>query len=97
MKHFIKELKAYYTNKEEINLHEPLLDNIDADYVSSAIKSGFVSSIGKFVDDFEKTLCEYSNAKHCVASVNGTSALHLTLVALGVQSHDLVITQSLTL
>ena len=96
MKHFIKELKAYYANKEEINLHEPLLDNIDADYVSSAIKSGFVSSIGKFVDDFEKTLCEYSNAKHCVASVNGTSALHLTLVALGVQSHDLVITQSLT-
>jgi aminotransferase in exopolysaccharide biosynthesis len=60
------------------------------------IDSTLVSSVGQYVDRFEKELAAYSHAKKAVAIVNGTSALHLALKLIGVQSGDEVITQAFT-
>jgi len=55
-----------------------------------------VSSVGKYVDEFEHQFAKYTGANYAVALVNGTSALHLSLIACGVQSNDLVLTQPLS-
>lgn len=79
-----------------IGLHEPLFIGNERKYVAEAIDSTFVSSVGKFVDRFEKNICDYTGAQHSVAIVNGTSALHIALLVGGVKPGDLVITQPLT-
>lgn len=60
------------------------------------IDSTFVSSVGPYVDRFESMLAEYTGGRHAVATVNGTSALHVALLLAGVQPGDEVITQPLT-
>jgi aminotransferase in exopolysaccharide biosynthesis len=64
--------------------------------VNEAIDSTYVSSVGKFVNRFETDLANYTGSQQAVATVNGTAALHVALVACGVGVGDLVITQSLT-
>ncbi|WP_338351352.1 LegC family aminotransferase, partial [Nonlabens tegetincola] len=65
-------------------------------YVSECIDSTFVSSVGQFVNDFEKSIAEFTGAKRCVVCVNGTNAIHLALIASGVKENEEVITQPLT-
>jgi len=90
-------IRATFDEKDAyIPLHQPLFDNIDRKYVLEAIDSTFVSSIGKFVDRFEDMIKGYTGAKCAVAIVNGTSALHLSLLLAGVKRNDLVITQPLS-
>ena len=60
------------------------------------IESTFVSSVGKFVDDFERKIEAYTGTAKAVATVNGTAALHAALYMADVQRDDLVITQALT-
>lgn len=79
-----------------IPLHEPLFTGNERRYVMDAIDSTFVSSVGRYVDRFEKMVCDYTGAKFAVAAVNGTAALHLCLLLAGVKRDDLVITQSLS-
>ena len=79
-----------------IFLHEPSFKGNDIAYVTDAIKSTFVSSVGEYVDRFEEMLKEYTGAKYAVACVNGTAALHIALLVAGVKKDDLVITQPLT-
>ncbi|MGH1371929.1 MAG: LegC family aminotransferase [Cellvibrionaceae bacterium] len=79
-----------------VGLHEPLLGEIEKQYLNQVIDSGFVSTAGVMVEQFEQTLIERTGAKYCVALVNGTAALQLGLIALGVKPNDEVITQSLT-
>ena len=79
-----------------VSLHEPLFIGNENAYVKSCIDEGWVSSVGAFVDRFERDLAAYVGAKHTVVMVNGTCALHLALVALGVQPGDEVIVPSLT-
>ncbi len=89
-------IQALFPGKEFIPLHEPTFIGKEKEYVNAAIDSTFVSSVGKFVNIFEEKICQYTGAKHAVATVNGTSALHAALLVAGVKNGDEVITQSLT-
>ncbi len=88
-------LEAFYPYRPA-PLHAPCLDEVDAEAVADCVRSGFVSSVGQEVADFEKAVAEFTGACHAVAVVNGTAALMLALKIAGVQPGDLVITQSLT-
>ncbi len=79
-----------------IPLHEPRFVGNERKYVLDAIDSTFVSSVGKYVDQFEQMMCDITGAKYAVAIVNGTNALHLSLILAGVKAGDEVISQSLT-
>ena len=77
-------------------LHEPLFAGNERKYVTECIETGYVSSVGSFVTRFEKALAHYVGASHAVAIVNGTSALHLALVAVGVKPGNEVIVPGLS-
>lgn len=79
-----------------VQLHEPRFVGNEKKYLSDCVDSTFVSSIGKYVTDFEKKIADFTGVKHAIATTNGTSALHLALVAAGVQNEDEVITQAVT-
>ena len=65
-------------------------------YIKECLDTGWVSSAGPFVDRFEKQVAEYLGAKHAVATVNGTAALHVALLVAGVQPDDEVLVSTLT-
>lgn len=90
---FIQEI---YKSKEFIPLHEPRFSGNEKKYINECIDSTFVSSIGKYVDEFEEKIAKYSGAQFAVATSNGTSALHVSLLLANVDQNDEVITQSLT-
>ena len=75
----------------------PLLSGNELAYVSDAVSSGWISSSGSYVRDFEKAFSEYCGVKHGIAVCNGTVALHLALVALGVGPGDEVIIPDFTM
>ncbi len=77
-------------------LHEPSFTGNDWLYLKECLDSTFVSSVGKFVDRFELDLARYTGAKHVVAVVNGTAALHIALKLVGVQAGDEVLIPALT-
>ena len=79
-----------------IPLHIPVFGKNAAGYVNECITTGWVSSVGKFVDRFEADLAEYTGAKRAVAVVNGTAALHIALKLCGVEPGDEVLLPSLT-
>jgi perosamine synthetase len=79
-----------------ILLHEPVINGNEWNYVKECLDTGWVSSAGKYVDLFEEKICEYTGAKHAVACVNGTSALHISLLLAGVESGDEVLVPTLT-
>ncbi|EMR36280.1 MULTISPECIES: LegC family aminotransferase [Vibrio] len=85
-----------YKTDEFIPLHAPTFDGNEKAYVMETIESTFVSSVGKFVDDFERKIEAYTGTAKAVATVNGTAALHAALYMADVQRGDLVITQALT-
>lgn len=89
-------IRSLYPGKGIISLHEPVFAGREKEYVNAAIDSTFVSSVGEFVDRFEKMICEITGAKYTIATVNGTSALHMALILAGVQAGEEVITQPLT-
>lgn len=92
----IEYIRSIYQTDDFIPLHVPSFDGNEANYVQQTIESTFVSSVGKFVDDFERKIEEYTASPKAVAIVNGTSALHTALHVAGVKQNDLVITQPLT-
>ena len=79
-----------------IPLHEPRVGELEKEYVSDCIESTFVSSVGKYVDRFEQEIAEYTGAKRAIAVVNGTAALHISFLLLGVQNGDEVLIPGLT-
>lgn len=79
-----------------VSLHEPAFNGNEWRYVKECIDSTFVSSVGKFVDRFEADLATYTGARHAVAVVNGTAALHVALKLAGVQRGDEVLVPALT-
>ncbi|TKF34109.1 LegC family aminotransferase [Vibrio kanaloae] len=85
-----------YKTDEFIPLHAPTFNGNEKAYVMETIDSTFVSSVGKFVDDFERKIETYTGTAKAVATVNGTAALHAALYMADVQRGDLVITQALT-
>ena len=96
MDQLVSFVREVYGSHEPIALHEPVFTGREKEYVNEAIDSTYVSSIGKFVTRFELDLAAYTGSQQAVATVNGTAALHVALVACGVGVGDLVITQSLT-
>ena len=83
-------------SNESIALHEPRFSAREIECVESCIKSGWVSSNGSFIDEFENELSRFTGIKNVIAVVNGTAALHLCLLASGVKEGDEVITPTLT-
>ena len=80
----------------QIPLIQPDLDGNELEYVTDCIMSGWISSQGKYVRQFEENFGEYVGCRHTLAVSNGTVALHLSLVALGVGPGDEVIVPDLT-
>lgn len=79
-----------------VSLHEPRFVGNEWNYVKECLDTGWVSSVGKFVDRFEADLAAYTGARHCVVTVNGTAALHLALLVAGVCPDDEVIVPTLS-
>ncbi|CAI8998706.1 Aminotransferase, LLPSF_NHT_00031 family [Brevibacillus sp. IT-7CA2] len=82
--------------KDYIALHEPCFQGKEWEYVKECIDTGWVSSVGKYVDQFEQMLQEYTGVKRAVAVVNGTAALHICLKLVGIESGDEVLIPTLT-
>ena len=78
------------------SLHEPEFTGNEWAYVKECIDTGWVSSVGKYVDEFERRLAEFTGAKYCIAVVNGTAALHVALEVVGVKRNDEVIVPALS-
>lgn len=79
-----------------IPLHEPEFAGHEWEYVRDCLDTGWVSSVGKYVDEFEVRLTQYTGARHAIAVVNGTAALHAALVVAGVRPGDEVLLPALT-
>jgi perosamine synthetase len=91
-----KKIKNMCPEKDFIPLHEPIFKGNEKKYVADCIETGWVSSVGKYVDKFERLLAEFTGVKRAVAVVNGTAALHIALKIVGVQPNDEVLIPSLT-
>ena len=79
-----------------ISLHEPIFVGNERRYIKNCLDQGWVSSVGKYVDIFEKKIAKYTGAKYAIACVNGTSALQISLKLVGVKKGDEVIVPSMT-
>lgn len=88
--------KKFNTPAGTIHLHEPCFNGNEKKYVNDCIDSTFVSSVGKYVILFEEMVADFTGAKHAIAAVNGTAALHIALLLSDVKQGDEVITQALT-
>ncbi|MFJ3044299.1 LegC family aminotransferase [Herbaspirillum chlorophenolicum] len=79
-----------------VALHEPRFSGQEWEYLKACLDSTFVSSVGKYVDRFEADLAAFTGAKHAIAVVNGTAALHVALLLAGVERDDEVLLPALT-
>ena len=89
-------IKRTFNTQEFIPLHEPRFIGNEKQYLNDCIDSTFVSSVGKYVDTFEKEFAKTVGSKYAIATVNGTAALHISLLLADVKKDDEVITQPLT-
>jgi len=88
--------KNLYDCDGDISLHAPYFDHNEKKILNDVIDSTFVSSVGEEINIFENEIKAFTLSKYAVATVNGTSALHTSLMISGVSNDDEVITQSLT-
>lgn len=79
-----------------IPVSEPSITHREIEYVMDAVKSGWVSSLGKYIEIFEQNFAKYVGTKYALTVCNGTTALHLALVSLGIKKGDEVIVPDLT-
>lgn len=91
----VKNIRHHY-QQDFVPLHEPTFGKSELNYVTDCIKTGWVSSVGSYVDGFEKALAKMVGVKRAVAVVNGTAALQIALKVAGVKENDEVIMPSLT-
>lgn len=96
MKKIVDFIQETFNTKEFIPLHEPRFIGNEKKYLNDCIDSTFVSSVGKYVDQFEKDFALKVGSKYAIATVNGTAALHISLILADVKKEDEVITQALT-
>lgn len=83
-------------NAGQVGLHEPVFAGNEWKYIKECLDTGWVSSVGKFVERFEQMLEDYTGVKKAVAVVNGTAALHIALKLAGVEPGDEVFVPDLT-
>ncbi len=96
MQKIVDFIKQTFNTQEFIPLHEPRFIGNEKKYLNDCIDSTFVSSVGKYVDTFEKEFARTVGSKYAIATVNGTAALHISLILAEVKRDDEVITQPLT-
>ena len=91
---FVREL--YQSKEKFVPLHVPVFNGKEKEYLLETIDSTFVSSVGKYVDQVESLLADYTKTSKVIAVVNGTAAIQVALRLVGVSPGDEVITQALT-
>lgn len=96
MQKIIDFIKQTFNAEEFIPLHEPRFIGNEKKYLNDCIDSTFVSSVGKYIDTFEKKFAAFVGSKYAIATVNGTAALHISLILADVKKEYEVITQPLT-
>lgn len=84
------------TNNKKIPVYRPSLAGNERRYVNQCLKSTWISSKGEFLSKFEEKFVDFTGSKYAVAVSNGTTALHLAILALGIGSGDEVIVPTLT-
>ncbi len=82
--------------QNDIALHEPTFQGNEWTYVKDCLDSGWVSSVGEYINQFEDKLAQYTGASYAVATVNGTAALHIALHLAGVLPDQEILVPSLT-
>mgnify|MGYP001594115353 FL=1 len=82
---------------QKIPVNEPAISKNALKYVTDCIKTGWVSSSGKYLKDFEEKFAKFLGVKHAITTTNGTTALHLAILALGIKKGDEVILPSHTM
>lgn len=91
----LKAIRVVLPEQSFIPLHEPDFSGNEWCYVKECLDAGWVSSVGKFVDEFEFQLAKYTGSPYAVVTVNGTAALHISLLLAGVEPGDEVILSAL--
>jgi aminotransferase in exopolysaccharide biosynthesis len=91
----IKSIKNV-VGKQKHHLHEPLFIGNEIKYLKKTIKTNLVSSLGLFVKKFENQIIKFTRSKYAISVVNGTEALHLSLIACGVKNNDEVLVPTIT-
>ena len=82
--------------KNSLPLHEPNLTKVDEREVINGIRTGFVSTAGNEIAKFESKIKKITKSKYVISTINGTSAIHVGLKALGVKSNDEVLLPSIS-
>lgn len=95
-KETVEFIKSLYPRENPVPLHAPRFLGKEKEYLAECIDTTFVSYVGRFVTDFEERIKGITGTRNAVAIVNGTAALHMALLAVGVMPGDEVITQDLT-
>src|SRR5438093_1714910 len=80
-----------------IPVNEPLLGPEESEYVTECLRTGWISSAGRFIEQFEECWAAYCGRKHGIAVSNGTTALELAVEVLDLQSGDEVILPTFTI
>jgi perosamine synthetase len=83
-------------NNNVISLSEPVFRGNEWRYIKDCLDSGWVSSVGKYVDLFEQKVAEYVGSRYAVSTVNGTAAIHTALMVAGVSQGDVVVVPTLS-
>jgi len=91
-----QKLKSVINQENFTPLHAPIFEGNEIKYVTDCIESNFVSSVGEYVTKLEEMLQEYTGAKYAVVTVNGTAALHVSLILCDVKREDEVLIPALT-
>jgi perosamine synthetase len=84
------------SNQQLIPLSLPNMAGNEWKYVKDCLDTGWISSVGSYVNQFEQMVADFAGAKYGVAAVNGTAALHISLLLSGVKANDYVIVSNLT-
>lgn len=95
-KNFNSLIRSIAKDQDVIGLHPPLFIGNEKRFINETIDSNYVSSVGKFVDKFEKNISSLTTSKYSIATVNGTSALQVALILGNVKQGDEVLTQALS-
>lgn len=81
---------------KRIFLSPPHMSGREKEYITEVFKSNYIAPLGEFVDRFEKSICDYTGAGYALATISGTSAIHLALRVLGIKEDDIVLSSSFT-
>jgi len=88
--------KVLKKNKRPFFLHEPFLDKTDTNLISKCVNSKYISTAGEYTKKFENELKKFTKSKYVLSVINGTSALHLAIVVLGIKENEEILLPSMT-